>query len=57
MAFYFNGEDKNFILNGVIYWLHVNEPLEIVEGVKMKSSDGYILTDANGMYITLKEVE
>ena len=41
-------EDKKFSLN-------LYSPTPITNGIRLLSSEGYILKDANGLYLTAKE--
>lgn len=45
----------NIFLNGKAYALVI--PSSITNGIKLLSSDNYILTDINGIYLTTKEEE
>lgn len=53
--FYLGNKSKQFIFNGITYIVHSGPPPKIIEGVQITSADGRVLTDANGVYITLKE--
>lgn len=56
MALYLgSSEELNVILNGVIYHLNMYETTVITNGVKLLSSEGYILKDSNNIYLTAKE--
>lgn len=55
MALYLGGDKVKINLNGVIYRLNLHT--EILNGVKLLSSDNYILLDSNGFYITAKKEE
>ena len=57
MALYLNGESKQIFLNGIAYYLNIGCIPKPIEGILIKSSDGYIITDSNGEYLTLKESE
>lgn len=58
MALYLGGDKVKINLNGVIYRLNLlNLHTEILNGVKLLSSDNYILLDSNGFYITAKKEE
>ena len=57
MALYL-GNDKikrKIILNGVKYNLNLISKTPTVNGVRLLSSDGYILKDKNSVYLTVKE--
>ena len=52
------GKDKVKInLNGKAYNINLIANLFIPKGVKLLSSDGYILKDSNGLYLIPKESE
>ena len=55
MALYLGGQKVKINLDGVVYCLNLffNEP--ITDGVRLLSSNGYILKDLNGLFITIKE--
>lgn len=58
MALYLGNSEKLKInLDGVVYYLNLlfEEPIE--KGVKLLSSDGFLLKDSNGLYLIIKESE
>lgn len=57
MALYLGSEKVKINLSGIEYALNIFSEKPIVNGVLMLTSEGYILTDADGVYITLKEDE
>lgn len=58
MALYLGSSEKLVInINNVIYHLNIFSTTPIVNGIKLLSSDGYILKDSNGLYLTSKEDE
>ena len=57
MALYL-GEDKVKInLNGVTYYINLFSETPITNGIRLLSSENYILKDSNGLYLTIKESE
>jgi hypothetical protein len=57
MALYLGGEKVKLNLDGVTYYLNVFSETTIINGIRLLSSDGYVLTDSNGLYLTTKEDE
>ena len=58
MALYIGNDKKRKInLNGVTYCLNLFTTTPITNGTRMMSSDGYILKDSKGLFITTKEVK
>jgi len=57
MALYLGGEKVKINLDGVAYYLNVFSDLPITNGVRLISSDGHILMDINGLFLTAKEDE
>lgn len=58
MALYLGSDKKRKIyLNGVMYKLNLFSEIPILNGIKLLSSDGYILKDINGLYLTVKDGE
>ena len=58
MALYLGSDKKRKInLNGVTYCLNLFSTTPITNGIRIKSSDGYILKDSKGLFITTKEVK
>ena len=55
MALYLNNEKVKINLDGLTYYLNLFSKTPITNGVRLLSSDGYILKDANGLYLTTKE--
>lgn len=56
MALYLgDGKKYKIVIAGVTYCLYVGSAAQILAGTVMLSSDGYILVDSNGLYITAKE--
>lgn len=55
MALYL-GEDKvKLNLDGIVYFLNLYSEILILNGIRLLSSDDYILQDSNGLYLTAKE--
>lgn len=58
MALYLGSSGKLKInLNGVIYNLNMLSAEPIINGIRLLSSEGYILKDSNGLYLIAKEGE
>ena len=57
MALYIGGEKVKINLDGVAYYLNLYSVIPITNGIRLLSSDGYILKDDSGLYITTKEEE
>ena len=55
MALYLGNNKIKINLNNVIYSLKLFSETPIVNGIKLLSSEGYILKDSNGLYLTAKE--
>jgi hypothetical protein len=56
MALYLgNSEKLKFNLSGAVYNLNLFSTTPITNGVRLLSSDNYILKDSNGIYLTTKE--
>lgn len=58
MALYLGSGDKQkVVLNGAVYCLNLFTKVAITNGIRLLSSDNYILKDSNGLYLTVKESE
>ena len=57
MAIYLGKDKVKINLNGVVYYLNLFSTTSITNGSWLLSSDNYILTDSNGIYLTIKESE
>lgn len=58
MALYLGSSGKLKVnLNGVIYNLNMLSAESIINGIRLLSSEGYILKDSNGLYLIAKEGE
>lgn len=56
MALYLgNSEKLKIILDGKVYKLNLYSKNPITNGIRLLSSDGYILKDINGLFITSKK--
>ena len=55
MALYLGTSEKLKInLDSVVYYLNLFSEAPITNGVRLLSSDNYILKDSNGLYLTVK---
>lgn len=57
MALYLGRDKIKINLDGVVYYLNLFSKIPITNGVRLLSSNGYILKDSNGLYVTTKEEE
>lgn len=58
MALYLgNGEKLKITINNIKYYLNLISKIPITNGVRLLTSNGYILKDSNGLYLTTKEEE
>ena len=57
MATYLGDDKIKININGVVYKLNLFSTTPIFNGISLLSSESYILKDANGIYLTAKEVE
>lgn len=55
MSLYVGGIKYNIILDGSICNLDIYSPTPITNGIRLLSSDDYILKDINGLYLTVTE--
>lgn len=55
MALYLGNNKVKINLNGILFDLHISETAPVITGIKLLSSDNYVLKDSNGLYITVKE--
>jgi hypothetical protein len=52
MALYLGGNKVNINLDGVVYCLNLFFETPITSGIRLLSSDNYILQDSNEVYLT-----
>lgn len=57
MALYLGTDRIKTNINGMAYNLTLFSSTLILNGARLLSSDGYILIDSNGTYLTSKESE
>lgn len=58
MALYLGSNGKRKIyLNGVAYCLNLFSSTLILNGIRLLTSDNYLLRDCNGLYLTAKDGE
>lgn len=57
MALYLGGDKLKINLDGVVYRLNLISQIPILNGIKLLTSENYILKDSNGLYLTAKESE
>ncbi len=58
MALYLGSSEKlKIYLNGVAYYLNLFSTTPITNGIRLLSSERYILKDSSGLYLTTKEEE
>lgn len=55
MSLYLCGEKYKINLNGISYCMHLFS--SNVSGIRLSSSDGFILKDYYGLYLTAKDGE
>ena len=55
MATYLGDDKIKININGVVYKLNLFSTTPIFNGISLLSSEGYILKDNNGIYLTVKE--
>lgn len=55
MALYIGNEKIKINLDGIKYYLNLFSKTPITNGIRLLSSDGHILKDSNGLYLTFKE--
>lgn len=57
MALYLSGDKLKINLDGIVYCLNLSSTTPITNGIRLLSSDDYILKDSSGLYLTAKEDE
>jgi hypothetical protein len=55
MALYLGGHKLKVNLNNILYKFNIYSAIAILNGIKLLSSDDYILKDSNGVYLTAKK--
>lgn len=55
MALYLGSEMVKINLNCVVHYLNLFSENPITNGIRLLSSDDYILKDSNGVYLVVKE--
>ena len=55
MALYLGSNKVQININNVKYSMRLFSETFIANGIRLLSSDGYILQDSNGIYLTAKE--
>lgn len=57
MALYLGENKVRINLNGNVYCLNLFSNTPIINSIRLLSSEGYVLKDSNGNYLTVKESE
>lgn len=58
MGLYIGSQPQKLVINNQEIFLEIYTPNAIItNGIRLKSSDDYILKDENGYYLTIKEGE
>lgn len=58
MGLYIGSQPQKLVINNQEIFLELYTPNAIItNGIRLKSSDDYILKDENGYYLTIKEGE
>ena len=57
MALYLGTEKVVLNLDGARYFLNLSLEAPIINGIRLLSSEGIILKDSDGLYLTAKESE
>lgn len=57
MALYLGSNQVKINLNGVSYYLNFFSTTPITNGIRLLSSEIFILKDSNGLYLTVEEAE
>lgn len=56
MAFYLGNSEKQIRINGVLYDIQFySSTIDVLEGIKLISLDGFTLLDSNNTYLTAQE--
>ena len=57
MALYFGNDKRKICLDGIDYSAKLFSEVDIIDGIMMLSSEGSILKDSTGAYLTVKKGE
>lgn len=57
MALYLGGNKVKANLDGFVYCVNLFTATLILNGIRLLSSESYILKDSSGLYLTAKESE
>lgn len=57
MALYLGSEKRKIVVDDAAYVLKLFSETVITNGTPLMSSDGYVLVDSNGLYLTTEESE
>lgn len=57
MAVYLGENRIKINLNGIVYILNLFTTAPILNGIRLLTSENYVIRDSNGLYITVKEDE
>ena len=55
MALYLGNDKVKVNLNGLLYDVNFHSEIPITNDIRLLSSEGYILKDSNGLYLTAKK--
>lgn len=55
MALYLGSNKVKINLDNIAYYLNLYSSTQITNCIRLLSSDGHILKDSNGLYLTFKE--
>lgn len=56
MSLFLGTEKVNVVINGKIFKVHIPTVQPGVGSIRLMSFDDYLLQDADGLYITVKEI-
>ena len=57
MALYLGNGKVKISINDILHSMKFFSEIPITNGIRLLSSEGYILKDSNGVYLTVKEDE
>ena len=57
MALYLGSDKVRININGIVYDLNLYSEVAILDGLKLLTSEGYVLKDINDLFLTAKESE